>query len=609
MALDDVAQAGGVGAWRTRLLALAAWALLAAGAGAAEHQYRVLVIHAARREAAMPVIVDRELQRTLGAALPGRLDYYSEYIDQQRFTQPGFPEALREFLKAKYTGQHIDLLIATSDAALGLIEASPYEPFTGVPVVFHTTRGMPAAAHVGPGFRPRPNSTGISAVIDLARTIPLALQLQPGTKRLFVVSGSSPWDRYYDTLAREQLRPWEGKLEITYLSGLAMPDLLARVSNLPADSILYPITITGDASGDRFLAVPAHERIVAAANVPSYAWTTLSRGTGDMGGSMAAPEVIAEHLAGLALRVLRGERPEDIPVATVVPYVDEVDWRQLRRWGIGEDRIPAGITVLHREPGLWERYKVHVVVATLLLLLQTALIVGLLVQKARRRRLEAALSARHRENQDLAGRLIIAQEEERARIARELHDDVSQQLAGFSIVLSGLQQRLRSGRDGAEETVAALQGRAAAMADSVRSLSHDLHSGALEHVGLVAALREQCGDFQSQQGLEVALDAAEPVGPVDPAVALCLYRVTQEALANVGRHSRGRKARVRLARTSGGIELDVSDDGVGFDAARRPGKGLGLRSMGERVRLVGGRLDVDSVPGRGTTVTVRIPIG
>ncbi len=167
-----------------------------------------------------------------------------------------------------------------------------------------------------------------------------------------------------------------------------------------------------------------------------------------VGGSLISPELVAKHLAGLALRVLGGEKPEEIPVTEIDPYFDEVDWRQLRRLGIDEARVPAGTAIRFREPGLWERYRSYIVGTVALLLLQTALIGGLLVQRARRRRVESelresegALRKSHDQNQDLAGRLITAQEAERARIARELHDDAIQQLAGLSIVLSGLRQR------------------------------------------------------------------------------------------------------------------------------------------------------------------------
>ena len=196
----------------------------------------------------------------------------------------------------------------------------------------------------------------------------------------------------------------------------------------------------------------------------------------------------------------------------------------------------------------------------------------------------------HEQNQDLAGRLITAQEAERARIARELHDDAIQQLAGLSIVLGGLRGRLTraSPQGDVDETLAGLQQRTSALSDGIRNLSHELHSGVLQHAGLVAALKQHCREFAQHHGLEVSFDADDANGSLNPDVALCLYRVAQEALSNTARHARARAARVRLTLTPASAELDVVDDGLGFDPERRDGSGLGLRSIGERVRFAKG---------------------
>ena len=589
-------------------------AAVVAEAPAHERQNRVLVVHAARREAPMPMVVDQTLQRVLGERLGGALDYYGEYLDSARFGEASYLDTLRAYLASKYTEHGLDLLIATTDAATAFVEDRSGALFPGLPLIHTTTTGLPPTVPVADAAPHRRRSTGVTVTLDLARTLALALRLQPGTKRVFVVSGTSPWDRFYEGVAREQLRRFEGPVEITFWSGRPMPELLESVSALPPASILYPLVVTEDSTGARFLPFPTHDRILAAANAPAYTWVTLATGRGSVGGSLASPEILARGLAELGLRVLGGEAPESIPVEPIDVYVDELDWRQLERWGIDESRVPEGTAILFREPGAWERYRHWILGAALVLSLQTALIVGLVIQRARRRRVETALRASHVENQDLAGRLIGAQEEERARIARELHDDVSQQLAGLSIVLSTLKQRLRSGapKDSGlaadyDATIATLQGRAVAAADAVRAVSHGLHSGALEHGGLVVALQEHCDRVGSDHGLEVAFAASGAIEPLDPAVALCLFRVAQEALGNTARHARARAARVRLARTGDTIELDVGDDGAGFDPARRNGRGLGLRSIRERVRLVGGQVEVESTPGRGTTLRVRVP--
>ncbi len=210
---------------------------------------------------------------------------------------------------------------------------------------------------------------------------------------------------------------------------------------------------------------------------------------------------------------------------------------------------------------------------------------------------EAALRASYEQIQDLAGRLIAAQESERTRIARELHDDINQQLAALSIALSSLRRRLPEGAGEVRDELARLQRRAIDLANAIRQLSHELHPGILQHAGLVAALRAHCGELAVQHDIEVTLDTEDDLDDIPAMAALCLYRVAQEALSNIVRHAGARRARVSLARTGELLELAVSDDGQGFDLmeARRAG-GLGLLSLDERVRLLGGTVRIDTRP-------------
>jgi signal transduction histidine kinase len=219
---------------------------------------------------------------------------------------------------------------------------------------------------------------------------------------------------------------------------------------------------------------------------------------------------------------------------------------------------------------------------------------------------EAALRQSHGQVQDLAGRLITAQEMERARIARDLHDDIGQQLAAISIAISGCKRRPDTqGSAELVEALTAVQRRIIGLAEDIRLLSHDLHPGALTHAGLVEAVRSHCAEFARQQAIDVAVDADDEIEIADIATALCLYRIVQEALRNIAKHADARRVLIVVRRVEDEVQLTVGDDGKGFilKEAREQG-GLGLRSMDERVRLVGGRLSIEAMPGRGTTITV-----
>jgi signal transduction histidine kinase len=253
----------------------------------------------------------------------------------------------------------------------------------------------------------------------------------------------------------------------------------------------------------------------------------------------------------------------------------------------------------------------------LLSVLVGCLVVALLVQRSKRRRAEdewRALDARNREAlsksneraEDLGGRLIAAQEAERKRIARELHDDLSQKLALLSIDIDQLPRRPRHKL---AERVRTVSERAAEIATDVHHLAYQLHPSTLESLGLVNAIQRFCRDISSQHDLRVDFDHYCVPPNVNPDIALCLYRIVQEGLHNVVRHSGVRKASVQLSATDGMIDLHIADPGKGFTVADPDHPGIGLISMRERVNFVGGQIVVHSAPGAGTRIGVRAPIG
>ena len=209
----------------------------------------------------------------------------------------------------------------------------------------------------------------------------------------------------------------------------------------------------------------------------------------------------------------------------------------------------------------------------------------------------------------MTGRLLLAQETERRRIARELHDDLNQDLALLAVHLDLLGQRPQ--QSGVE-----LAGRMKEMADRVKrltsavhDLSTELHPSKLEQLGIEAAIRGLCKELPQAHGLTIEF-AALPVPPTIPDdTALCLYRIAQEALRNVVKHSGARRARVELGGDEGGVSLRIADEGSGFDGGTPRGKGgLGLVSMRERLLLIGGSITIDSRPSVGTRIDVHVPL-
>jgi PAS domain S-box-containing protein len=217
-------------------------------------------------------------------------------------------------------------------------------------------------------------------------------------------------------------------------------------------------------------------------------------------------------------------------------------------------------------------------------------------QITQRKQMEEALSG-------MARRLLEAQEHERARIARELHDDINQRLALLAVELEQLQGNPSEVQKGVQE----LRKQTTEISDAVQALSHDLHSSQLEYLGVVAGMKSWCKEFGDRQGVQI--DCRHDVRNVlPPEIGLCLFRVLQEALHNAAKHSGVKRIEVQLAENSGEIHLIVRDLGKGFDIeAARQGRGLGLTSMRERVRLVNGTITIESKAMGGTTIHVRVP--
>jgi PAS domain S-box-containing protein len=223
--------------------------------------------------------------------------------------------------------------------------------------------------------------------------------------------------------------------------------------------------------------------------------------------------------------------------------------------------------------------------------------VGQILDITQRKKAEEALSGMTR-------KLVEAQEQERARIARELHDDINQRLALLRIELD----QLRNNPSEVGSRVLELEKRTDEISRDVQAVAYELHSSKLEYLGAVVAMKSWCTEFGQRHGIEI--DCRHDVRSIlPPEVGLCLFRVLQEALHNAAKHSGAKQVEVQLAERSGEIQLIVSDLGKGFDAETiREGRGLGLTSMQERVRLVNGTIIIRSKPMAGTTIHARVPL-
>ena len=560
---------------------------------------QVLVLYSTRRDAQFSIVGENELPRILDVGLQRDLDYYSEFIDLARFPEPTYRQTYRDFLRLKYRGVRFDLVIAMQEAATEFVNYQLDSLFQDVPIVYLTNDLRTPR---------RANSTGLVHERNFTDTVSLMRVLQPDLREVFVVTGNAPTDEEYENEIRRQLQGSDVPVTFTYLAGLPTPELEERLSALPPHSAVYHVLVTEDGAGNRFHPLEYVDRVTEAANAPTYCWVDSAMGRGIVGGSLYSQSAAIERIGLLALRVLNGESADSIPVAVLDLNQNQVDWRQLRRWKIDELRVPAGTVVRFRNPTIWDRYRNYILGALTVLVSQTVLIAGLLLQRRRRQRAEEELRASQVElrrsyerNRDMGSRLLKAQESERSRIAGELHDDICQRMLLLTIELESLGRANRyEGPAGEALTVAK------DIAKSLHELSHRLHPTRLRMLGLTAAIDHLCADL-SRAGIAIKYTHDSVPTTIPSGVMLCLFRVVQEALQNALKHSKASELIVDLHNGADGLSLTVVDNGVGFDVDHAWGNGVGLISMLERLEAIGGSLEVSSRPGTGTRVTGAVP--
>jgi PAS domain S-box-containing protein len=235
--------------------------------------------------------------------------------------------------------------------------------------------------------------------------------------------------------------------------------------------------------------------------------------------------------------------------------------------------------------------------------------VGVNADITKRKQAEEQLMQRSRQIRALAGRLMSAQEDERRRLSRELHDDLSQEIAALSVAISNLKRKRPATTEQIVAELDQLHQQTNELTDHIRQLSHELHPPALEHVGLKLALETYASQFQRQEGIDIEFAAHLKSERLPFDISVCLYRIALEGLRNIVKHSNAKNASILLEENNHSLTLEIADKGVGFDLREaRSGSGLGLVSAEERIRLLQGNFEIRTAPNKGTTLTATIPL-
>jgi signal transduction histidine kinase len=607
-------------------LVIAAPCAATAVAQQAVENKKVLILFSNDSYTATQVTIDRALRSTLknGSSVP--VETYSEYVGNTR-AGTGYENEFVALLRRKYEGKRFDVIFGIGQFPIRVLLRNR-ELFPGTPIVF-----LSIDHRIVAGLYPAPGLTGVWGEINLKRNLELALALHPRTKRVVVIQGVSETDNDWATRAQEEFREYESRLEFSRLVGLTVPEMRNALAGLPPDTIVLFVSSIRDKAGNTYESPEYLRQIAPASAGPIYGTTEGQLGNGIVGGSLLSFESLGNEGGQVGLRLLSGESPEAI-APHGISSLPIFDWRQLRRWGINEDRLPQGSQVRFKEFSFWERYKWRIIGALTLMALQAALIAVLLVERRRRQRAKLALDQ------------LNAELEQRIAARTAALDNKSRELEAFAYsVAHDLKAPLR-GIDGYSRLL--LEDYAKELDEEGQSFLETIHTSTEEMSQLIDDLlsysRLERREFKpdrielqpliktvvEQTERESTASSAEFVVNVNGGTVVADVKGLTQSLRNYldnavkfTRHVSQPRIEIGSKETSTGCLLWVRDNGIGFDmkyhdrifdifqrlnlAEDFPGTGVGLAIVRKSMERMGGRAWAESKLGQGATFYLEIP--
>ena len=526
----------------------------------------------------------------------GPMDIETEYMDVVLQDDKEYFNEWSEVLRLKYSKYPPDVVIPVFFPAYAFAVMNREMFFPGCPMVFCAVPQSFAESQ-----KSKRNITGVGAQFDNRPSMEVIKKVLPETKKLLVLSGKSRLDIWLSEIAMRQSEIAFPEIEFKALAGLTPAEAALEFVQAGPDTAGLLLSFELDNYGNRMNTTEYLHELNKVSKVPIFGCYDTILGHGILGGALISPTDFGKTTGKLAGRILNGESADDIPKDYSHTYTIAFDHEVLRKFGISESRLPAGAKVINRKPTIWSQYGRYISSGVAALLVQSAIIVSLLLNRSKR-------IAAEKEAQSLAGRILSAGEEERRYLARELHDDVSQRLAAVSIETGTLENKMSEFSE-IKEPLGKLKKNLIGICDDLHRMSRHMHPSVLDDFGLAEALRSECGELSQRWGIPIELHCSKRFPEIPKSVALCLYRVAQESLWNAIRHSGGSKITIELKSDAEFVYMDISDDGKGFEPSTvQKTRRLGLASMSERIRLVSGTIRTRSAPGQGVTISVVAPI-
>jgi len=580
---------------------------------------RVLMLFETESNLPASVIASAALREVLLGKVPSGLVDYDEFLDLDRFPGPEHRESIAAFLREKYVGTHIDVVIAVGDLALAFMLEHRGDLFPGAAVIFVAVNAGTIAERRLP-----PDVVGIVMHTFLAPTVELALRLQPDARQLVVVTGASDFDRSWAPTARRELSRYQVRLRTTYLSGLPIAELLKKVSRLPHDSIVLYVSMFRDGAGQAFQPWAVAKMLSDASSAPVYGLADTYLGSGIVGGHMDTFEAMGRATGHLALRILAGEHPGMSELADT--SANYVNWRQIQRWGLDAARLPPETIIRFKDPTLWDLYRWQIVILFSLIAALSILVLALLIQARRRQRMEGELATQRSELAHLSRVATLGE------LSGALAHELSQPLTAILSNAQAARRILKSDRPELAEIsgiVADIESEDLRASEVIRHLRSLFKNDAPRRESL--DLGTEIADVQRMLHSEIIGRSVRVINQVSPG----LFRVRgdrvqlQQVFLNLFLNACGaveqnasgeRLLTIYCAPSENGtVQVCYADNGTGigkdmidrifqpFVTSKREGLGLGLAVCRTIIQAHGGRLWATNNAIRGASFWITLP--
>jgi signal transduction histidine kinase len=567
------------------------------------------------------VEADRTLHEVIAAEGDRSAELNAEFLDYPEFGGEAYAQAFTAFLRGKYAQHPPDVLVAAGADALDFLLQHRADLYPRVPVV-HLAVSRSYLRSIPP---PPDDVVGVPVDYDFLGTVEQALRWHPEARRLVVVTGSTEVDRGFESRLREEASHLEGRVKVEFLAGLPVAALVERLHGLGGGDVVYTPGFFRAGNGPGFTPQESAVLIAGAAAAPVYGPYNTFLGTGVVGGRMATFDAMARQAGRTVVDILFGAEPASLRLPETMPTHLVADWRQLRRWGIAESEIPGDAVILFRAPTFLEEHRAEVAAVAAVLLLQAALIAGLLVERQRRRQAEQAVNAQRFELAH-ASRLAVAGE-----LTASIAHEINQPLAAILSNAEAAELLLDSGADHrsqlreiladirrddlrAGEVIRRLRALLAGRAVERRPFELNEVVSDAERVLLAEAMRRQVGI-----DVQLAPQSMTMVG--DPIqIQQVVINLVLNAMDAVAEMPESRRAVVVTAEKGGsGVTITVRDRGDGiapedlprlfdpFFSTKRSGMGLGLPIARTIVEAHGGRIWCENGTGEGAVFRAELP--